>query len=1397
MAAACRLPGGLHSPQELWQAVIDGRDVVSEFPTDRGWDEHVYHPDPDRTGTSYTRHGGFLADPAGFDAEFFGMSPREALATDPQQRLLLETTWEAFERAGIAPAGLRGSRTGVFAGISAREYAAGLLPAPPELEGYLSVATLGSLVSGRVAYSFGFEGPAVTVDTACSSSLVALHLAAQALRNDECDLAVAGGVTLLASPVAFIDFSRQRGLSPDGRCKSFADAADGVGWAEGAAVLLVERLADARRLGHPVLALLRGSAVNSDGASNGITAPNGPSQQRVIRQALAAARLSPSDVDVVEGHGTGTTLGDPIEAQALLATYGQDRPADRPLLLGSVKSNIAHTQAASGAAGIIKIVEALRHEVLPPTLHVDAPSTHVDWSAGAIELLTDARPWPRADRPRRAGVSSFGVSGTNAHVIIEEAPDVSAPAAGGSLPAVPLLLSARTGPALQAQAARLADALRGGAGPDLAVAGRTLATARTVFDRRAVVTARDRDEAVRQLDAFAVRDTPPATDQGRLAFVFTGQGAQRPGMGVELSAAYPAYASAFDAVIAALGDGPAVRAAIETGTGLERTDLAQAGLFAVEVALFRLLESWGIRPDAVAGHSIGELAAAHVAGVLTLADAATLVTARGRVMRQLPADGAMLAVAAAEADVRAVLAELGEGLDVAAVNAPAAVVVSGDEDAVLRAGAAFTAKGWRTNRLRVAHAFHSRHVDPVLAEFAAVAAGLTYREPQLPLVSTVHGRPVEPGEVTDAGYWVRQVREPVRFADAVTALAATDVTRYLELGPDPVLTSLVQQNLAEHPGLRVAEVVLRRDRHEPTTLLAAVGRLHEDGADIDWPAVFSQDDERTVDLPTYPFQHTRYWIDPAGARDAADPAALGLTATGHPLLGAAVVAADGGTVLFTGQLGTRTQPWLADHVVRGTVVVPGTVLLELALRAADEVGLDLVEELIVEAPLVLAARGAVQVQVAVGPPDGAGRRTLTVHTRPQDGDDWVRNATGLLATAGAAASAVEPWAAAAWPPPGAEPLDAAEVYEALHAAGLEYGPAFQGLRAAWRRGAELFAEVTLPDGPRAGAAGFGVHPALMDAAVHVAARDGLREFNDGRNRLPFAWTGVRLRAAGADTLRVRLLTPEADRLSLTAVDAAGAAVVSVESLVARPMSVEQIAAADPAGRASLYRVGWSDLGGGAGSAALYAVLGDDEPLVAALRDAGVPTDGYADTDALAAALELGQPAPAAVLVRAPAGAGDPLDTARAGARWALDLAQRWLAVPQAESAALVVVTEGDPWQRRRYGVCCGRRRWRARAGSCSPTSTGARRPSRRCRTRSRPPSPRARHSWRSGTARRACPASSTRHPRPTRRRVAGPRTGPFSSPAAPACSVGSSPGTWPSGTACGTCSSPGGAAPPT
>ncbi|WP_372665979.1 SDR family NAD(P)-dependent oxidoreductase [Amycolatopsis kentuckyensis] len=1139
VAMSCRFPGGVTSPEDLWRLVADGTDAIAEFPADRGW-----------TGSG---SGGFLYDAAEFDAGFFGISPREATAMDPQQRLMLECSWEAFERAGIDPASVRGSRTGVFVGALAQDYGPRMHQAPADFAGYLATGSTGSVLSGRIAYTFGLEGQALTIDTGCSSALVALHNACQALRQGECSMALVGGVTVMAGPGAFAEFERLGGIAADGRCKPFADAADGTGWSEGAGMLLVEPLSAAERNGHPVLAVIRGSAVNQDGASNGLTAPSGSAQQRVIRQALVNAGLVSADVDVVEAHGTGTRLGDPIEAQAVLATYGQDRT--EPVLLGSVKSNIGHTQAAAGVAGVLKMVLAMRHGVVPASLHIDRPSSFVDWTAGSVSLATEQVSWPAADRPRRAGVSAFGVGGTNAHVIIEQGPPAEvADRPGGGL--VPWVVSAHSADALREQIRRLPEC------PGTAVdVGYSLAR-RAAFDHRAVLVAERTVEGV-------VRPS------GKTVFVFPGQGSQWVGMAAELWDSSPVFAEWMDRCAAALAPLD-LRAALNS----ERVEVVQPALWAVMVSLAGLWRSFGVEPDAVVGHSQGEIAAACVAGALSLEDGAKVVAERSRLIAErLSGRGAMASVTLPKGHV------LDARLSVAVVNGPASVVVSGDPDAIDELLRAVPGK-----RIAVDYASHSVHVESVRDELLVALDGITPSRPTIPFCSTVFDT-----ATFDAEYWYQNLRRTVRFEQAVQSLG--DAV-FLEMSPHPVLTTHIE-------GTAIGS--LRRGEGGLERFLTSLAEAYVQGVEVDWTPVL--DGGRLVDLPTYPFQRQRYWLN-ADDTDA--------SLHDHPFVSTVTTLADSATTVFTGRLDPDRLPWLAEHAVGDTVLLPGTAFLDLALWAGDQVGAPAVADLTLESPL--AVPGSVTIQLTVDGPDQSGHRPVRVYSQAEDAS-WTRHASGVLTAETHASGEPVPW-----PPADAEPLDLPELYDKLAGLGYRYGPAFGGLRSAFRAGTDLYAEVALPERLRPEARRFRLHPALLDAALHVLGADRTKP------ALPFSWSGVTLTAPGASALRVRISVRDNDIVSMRLSDDRGHDVARVDALALR----------SPTPHDRLFRVDWSPAPEGAPEGS-HTVVTD----LAGLRDV-----------------------PATVFLEYP---GETVREATAGM---LAVLQEWLADGRFAASRLAIVTRG-------------------------------------------------------------------------------------------------------------------------
>ncbi|MEU5170765.1 SDR family NAD(P)-dependent oxidoreductase [Streptomyces mutomycini] len=1294
----CRFPGGVGSPEELWKLVVQGADGVSEFPTDRGWDlAALFGSGPGQEARSATRAAAFLHDAPEFDADFFGISPREALAMDPQQRLLLETSWEAIERAGLDSRALRGSRTGVFVGTNGQDYATLMLGNDQsELAGFMGIGNAASVASGRIAYTFGFEGPALTVDTACSSSLVALHLAAHALRKGECTMALAGGVTIMSTPSMFTEFTKQQGLASDGRVKAFAAAADGTAWGEGVGVLLVERLSDARRNGHRVLAVLRGSAVNQDGASNGLTAPNGPAQQRVIRQALGNARLAAAEVDVVEAHGTGTTLGDPIEAQALLATYGQDRPDGRPLLLGSVKSNIGHTAAAAGVAGVIKTVLALQHGIVPPTLNVDEPTPHVDWKTGDVRLVTEATDWPSTGRPRRAGISAFGVSGTNAHVILEQFEDVVTEADSAGTPSetpaplaadgatVPWVISGHTPDALREQAARLREAAAGTAA-DIVGTGRALALHRTALRHRAVILSGDRDGLLSGLGAVAgqetsahVRTGEAASSDAKVVFVFPGQGSQWAGMAIDLMAASRVFAEAMrecaDALAPYLDWDPVEL--LRSGEKMERDDVVQPVLWSVMVSLARLWRSLGVVPAAVVGHSQGEIAAACAAGALSLADGARLVALRSRVFNEhLSGKGAMYSLSATPEQAAALIGNRA-GVWIASSNGPDSTVVAGDLDTLAEVNAEAEAAGLRPRKVGIEYASHTPHTERVREQLLDLAAPVAPRAGDIPMYSTVTAAPV-PGETLDAEYWYRNLREPVRFHETIQLLLDEGNTAFVEVSPHPVLMTAVQDTVASQPaGARSATVTgtLRRNDGGTRRLLTSLAQLWTGGVHVDWDAVYVPGATDAVELPTYAFQRRRYWLS-AGSGGAAGVSGAGLSHVGHPLLSAGVEAADGDRYVLTGRISTHTHPWLADHQVLGRVLVPGTALVELALRAGEYAGCDRIAELVLESPLALAAEGTgVDVQVTVGEADQTGARQVRIFSRAAGAADggaqeWTGHASGTLTAEPADAPPVAEQSA--WPPADATPVPVEGLYERLTEWGYAYGPVFQGLRALWRRGDELFAEVALDGRGGADAAGFGVHPALVDAALHTQIATALDQESGVEPRLPFSFAGVRLHATGATAARVRLTPNGAGSLSLTMTDSAGLPVLTVDELTSRP-----VAAADIRERPcvdGLFRLDWVTLPEAPEqSGQSPAVLGGAGDLAGSAEGAV----RFADLAALQEAVRTGDELPGVVLLPVPAGGDDTVAATREVTGAVLDALQAWLAAEETGTATLAVVTRG-------------------------------------------------------------------------------------------------------------------------
>ncbi|MEV5879655.1 amino acid adenylation domain-containing protein [Streptomyces sp. NPDC052101] len=1281
VSMACRLPGGVGTPEEFWELLSSGGDAIEGFPS--RWDDwDVYDPDPDAVGKSYTRTGGFLRDVEQFDAGFFGIPPLEAQAMDPQQRLVLEASWEALERAGFRPEALEGSNTGVYLGAMGSDYDRFHRRDLSALDAYGSMGSAGSVLSGRVSYALGLQGPAVTVDTACSSSLVALHLAVTALRQGECDVALAGGVTVMSTPSLFVEFSRLRGTAADGRCKSFSADADGAGWSEGCGVLVLKRLSAAQAAGDRVLAVIRGSAVNQDGRSQGLTAPNGPSQQRVIEQALSRAGLSPSDVDAIEAHGTGTPLGDPIEAGALAAVFGPGRSAERPVYLGSSKSNIGHAQAASGVAGVIKMVLALQHEQLPATLHAEQPSEHIAWEGSGLELLGEARSWPRDEtRVRRAGVSSFGLSGTNAHLVLEESPAVEAvteqPVADGVFPVV---VSGRDADVVRAQARSWAAWWRKHPEVSLDRVASTALWHRGWFGHRGAVLATTRDEAISRLEALAEGTDAagviaPVEGLGQEAlhgagsggvWVFPGQGSQWEGMGRVLCEHSPVFAETVAACDAALlpWTGWSVTEVLTGQRPLSGVEEVQPALFAMSLGLAAWWESMGITPQAVIGHSQGEVAAAVVAGILTVEQGAKVVAVRSRAVATCRGQGGMAVVERGHEWITERLA--GTGLSIAAVNTPTSTVISGDSDALDTLLAQLRTEAVFARRVQVDYASHSAHMDPLLPALAEELAGLRSRSGRIPMYSTVLGRTVQDGEL-DADYWCANLRRPVRFDQAGQAATADGHHTWIEISPHPVMAMVLDEITRHHGGIALATA--HRDRADTTDVLSSwvrAGLAHADA----WP--WHQLVPRASpasELPTYAFDRQRYW-HAAPVTTPADASGWGVDGVDHPWLTLSTPLASGDGLILTGTIDATAggQGWLGDHRVFGTALLPGTGILDMVLTAAERVGAGTVDTLTLATPLVLPETGPLRLQIAVTDIDGNGRRQATVHSHPDPDSHpdtpWTTHAIAQL-TQGAPVRAPEPvdWAAVV---ESAEHVSLDGFYERFRERGLYYGPAFRGLSELWREGDELYAVLRLPESLRP--EGFGIHPALLDAALHTILtaeeaddeitqhRDSARGGNSVPHRgkrvlLPFEWSDARLYATGASVVRVRVrLDSTREQAELWVTDENGDLVVTA-GLRLREADAESLRTA---AERHLYRLEFQECASPAAGPTDTVITGG--PLAAAL---GLPTLD----------LETG-PVPSRIVVDATQPSGMPEEFTAAALLRARDL----LADPRLVGTELVWVT---------------------------------------------------------------------------------------------------------------------------
>jgi acyl transferase domain-containing protein/NADPH:quinone reductase-like Zn-dependent oxidoreductase/acyl carrier protein len=1294
VGVSCRFPGGIESATDLWNFVATNQHISSDFPPDRPMPEMIGIASPEAIA-SFAPKGGFIAEPGAFDAEFFGISPREAKAMDPQQRVSLELCWQALEDAGIDPHRLRASRTGVYVGAMTGDYAY-LAVGRQDLDpGYIATGASQSVLSGRISYLFGFEGPSMTIDTACSSSLVALHIAANALRAGECSLALAGGVTIMSTLTSFYALGQHGAVSRDGRSKAYSSDADGFCVSEGGAVLVVERLSDALRNGHRVLALLRGSAVNQDGASNGLTAPSAPAQMNLIRDALTSGGLAAPDVDVLEGHGTGTPVGDPLELEALFATYGQRGPDDMPLMLGSIKSNFGHAQAAAGAAGVIKMIEAMRRGIVPATLHVTEPTSSVDWAAGAVEIVTDARQWPDHGRPRRSAVSSFGISGTNAHVILEQAPAVSvAPAAPASRALatddVILTVSARSEAARVEQAARLAAHLREHPELDHRAAARALGAGRASFEYRAAVVGSDRAALEAELAGIAdgqlIGTIHGVALDHKVVFVFPGQGGQYPAMGARLmreSAVFAHHIRKCDEVMAQHIDW-SISDMLLGGDGAElhRADVIQPLLFATMTGIAKLWKSVGVQPDAVIGHSQGELAAAYTAGILSLEDAARITALRSIAVTKLSGTGGMASINAPVERIGDLVADL-DDIGVAAINSGRTTVMSGAMASVNQLCERCEREGIRFRTIDVDYAGHSSHIDVLWDDVEAIAESVSPQHSDTVIFSTVTGDAVAAQELGPS-YWFRNLRDTVRFSEAVAAAYASGYSAFLEMRLQPVLTAAMYETFEDEGAdsdFVFAVGSATREDDGAHGFLTAVASAYVRGVVPDWDALFPDVPKVAVELPGYAFQRQNYWLSGGGAIRGGQPSAFGLTDPEHPLLGAITAVPGADRFHFSARLSLQDYGWIADHALNGNVVVPGAMLLELALQAGHKVGSPRVDKLTMHTPITLPRTGAVQLQLLVGEPK-RGRRSISFYSRPEPEKSstsdplYTLHADGVLTTA--ANEVDDSQALEFWPPTGAKAaLDTGEAYKMLAALGYQYGPVFQGMRNVWRRGDEVYAEVTLPDSV-SDADKYGVHPALLDAAMQtiVAAAEitGLTGL-----ALPYRWENVSLFAVGATALRVRITPAGKDRVRWLLGDNGGRT-VGTGVLQLRTVALDKLAERGLTEKKnSLFQVDWMRVtvpSARYSRGTEWAVVSDRHASTrvgeAIAERHG--TQAHHDLTALQSAIDLGHPVPAVIVWSAI----DAWSTVNVRDRLisALQQLQQWLASDAFANTTLVVLARG-------------------------------------------------------------------------------------------------------------------------